>query len=360
MENSSVDHKAREEIFENDNPMNLKDLGLSDPLLATVIKAHSKLDQSEKARSAFEDGTLHSDDSAANRIDGVTYPMSTNSALEALLDIDVDECTSFLDAMDAKCVNPSTFSVIARRYAQNGIWPEIGEVYNRARSAGCISEDLALIAMQAVSESELLDGKIVILRKIIDDVSNLVGIKRNDWLNSRYWGVKRYVGFHYARLLMRWDDPATSQKEELLFAVNEMRQCASEGIVAKNAPLLCIVRIAQLYSTEGRINEDSFSEKQRRSAVNLILEACSEANRSGLIKSHYFTAEVVRSLRALNANKECIQMVRTLTSKGDKCPHRIAMEAAMYAALEERDLESFELITEVYEKSGYDSRRLSM
>jgi len=164
---------------------------------------------------------------------------SANNTLEVLLDIDINECMAFLDTMNVKFVNPSTFVVIAKRYAQNGIWPEIGEVYNRAKKGGAVSEELGLITMQAVCESELLNGKIIVLRKIVEDVSHLVGMKSNDWIHAKYWGIKRYVGFHYARLLMRWNDPKTSQKEELLFAINEMRQCAREGIATKNAPLEC-------------------------------------------------------------------------------------------------------------------------
>lgn len=193
MEYSSYNKEDSEAIFEKDNEINLKNLLMSDRLLAAVIKSYIKLGQSEKARSAFEDGTAHLNESAL-------MPQSTNNALEALLDIDFDECISFLDSMDAKCVNPTTFSTIARCYAQNGIWPEIGEVYNRARRAGCISEHLGLISMQAVCKSELLDGKIVVLRKIIDDISSLVGGTSKEWINSRYWQVKRYVGFHYARV----------------------------------------------------------------------------------------------------------------------------------------------------------------
>ena len=160
------------------------------------------------------------------------------------------------------------------------------------------------------------------------------------------------------QLLMKWNDPATSQKEELLFAITEMRKCAREGITTKNAPLECIVKIAHVYGTDGTI-ETALSEKQRRSAVNLILEACIEAKQSGLIKKHTFTTEVVRSLRALGANKECIQVVvGSVISAGRKCRHRIAMEEAMYAALEERDHEALRLITDVFEKSGYDSQQL--
>jgi hypothetical protein len=128
-----------------------------------------------------------------------TMSQSANSTLEALLDINVNECLSFLDEHD-QCVSPSTFMLIAKRYAKKGTWHEIGDVYNKARSAGCISEELGLITMQAVCESELLDGKILILRRIVDDISRLVGMKSIDWTNAKYWGIKRYVGFHYARV----------------------------------------------------------------------------------------------------------------------------------------------------------------
>jgi hypothetical protein len=160
---------------------------------------------------------------------------------------------------------------------------------------------------------------------------------------------------------MRWNDPATSKKEELLFAVNEMRQAAREGIIVENPNLMCIVSTAEVYRTDCRTkNGDSMSESQRRSSVNLILEACLEARRSGLIENHAFTAKAARGLRALNANKECVQIVNALISGGGKSRHRIAMEEAIYAASEERDHVSLRMITDVFEKSGYDSSRLSI
>lgn len=156
---------------------------------------------------------------------------------------------------------------------------------------------------------------------------------------------------------MRWDDPSTSQKEEYLFAVNEIRRCSSEGTVAKHEALMCIVKIARLYDTEGRVDEGSMSNVRKRNAINLILEACEEATRSGLINNHLFTAEATRSLRDLKANKECVMLVRSLiSSKGAKSRHRVAMEEAMLAASDEHDHDSLELIKAVFDRSGYDPR----
>jgi hypothetical protein len=161
---------------------------------------------------------------------------------------------------------------------------------------------------------------------------------------------------------MNWNDPSTSQKEELLFAINEMRSCASQGILTKNAPLLCIAQQGDLYSfdrhDDASSGKDKLSERQRRSVVNLILEACVEASRSNLLQKHSFTAHVVQSLRKMKANKECIKIVRGLVSNVGRCNHQVAMEEAIYAAKDERDYESLDLIVNKFEESGYDSSRL--
>lgn len=153
---------------------------------------------------------------------------------------------------------------------------------------------------------------------------------------------------------MRWNSPATSQKEELLFAINEMKQGAREGMEVKNATLECIVGSAKVYGTDGKV-EGELTSKQQRTAANLILEAWQEATRSNLWKKTSFTAEVARNLRALKANEECIQVARSLISAGGRCRHQHALEEGIFAAVEERDQESLELITEVYERSGYNA-----
>ena len=176
--------------------MNIKEMTVKDPLLATIIKAYSKLGPDpRKTLSIYDDGTIRSGES-------IFLSQSINNVLEAKLDIDVNEGLRFFKAMDPKSVNPTSFCVIANRYAERGIWHEIGDVYNRARSAGCINEDLGLIAMQAVCKSELLEGKIVTLRRIVDDVCGLSLMKSNDWIKLHYWTIRKNIGFHYARVCM--------------------------------------------------------------------------------------------------------------------------------------------------------------
>ncbi len=152
---------------------------------------------------------------------------------------------------------------------------------------------------------------------------------------------------------MNWNDHSTSKKSELIFAINEMRSCSNQGALTKNAPLMFIAQQGDLYTT-------GLSDRERRSIVNLILEACVEANRSNLLQKHTFTAQVARSLRKLNANTECIKIVRGLVARVGRCHHQVAMEEAICAATEERDYDSLEVITTKYEESGYDSTRLHL
>jgi pentatricopeptide repeat protein len=181
-------------LFQTHTTVDLKDLHLSDSFIGAVIKSYCKLGQYDKACAALDDGLISSGQQS------LLMSQSNNNTLEALLHVDIDKCMSFLDSMDVRLVNPTTFSMIARHFAKNEMWPEIGEVYNRAKRAGCISEDLGLIAMQAVAEAELLDGKIVVLRGVVKDIVAVVGIKSDEFIKSRYWSIKRSVGFHYARV----------------------------------------------------------------------------------------------------------------------------------------------------------------
>ena len=184
---------------------------------------------------------------------------------------------------------------------------------------------------------------------------------------------------------MKWNDPATSQKEELIFAINEMRKCRQhvralqiyfllsdhndshhhimvtpKGVLTKNAPLFCIVKQAELYKFEVGYKGGRLSERQRRAAINIIFEACAEAQLSGLMERSAFTAEVAKSLVELGGEKQCIQFVKTLILEGAKCRHRIAMECAIKTASESRDTESLELLVDVYKKSGFNLHTIGM
>lgn len=189
-------HKPSDEIFETFEKIEMEDMQLSDSILAALIKVYTMMGRPEKARAVFIDSVPHKHDVDEKQI----MTQSMNNTLEVFLEINVAECMPFLEKMHVDCLNPFTFLSIARKFSMHGAWPQVGELYNKAHSAGCISEEFGLIAMKAVSESELSHGKIKVLRNIVSDVSNLVGMNKKEWVTSNYWNIKRYAGFHYARV----------------------------------------------------------------------------------------------------------------------------------------------------------------
>ncbi|KAK1737218.1 hypothetical protein QTG54_012085, partial [Skeletonema marinoi] len=345
---NQANQNFREEIFTSDDALDFSGIELTDSILAAIINAYIKMGRADQALSTYNNAISQLESHHLMR-------QSSDSILEVLLEIDADKC---INSLDNRSSTPTTFITIAKHLADNGVWHEIGELYNHARRAGCVSEELGFIAMQALNESELAQGKIVVFRKIAEDVANTIGMDKDEWVTSRYWEIKRYVGYHYARV--SFSMLPLFRKSELIFAINEMRSCSNQGALTKNAPLMFIAQQGDHYSTDKQYasGKDSLSERDRRSVVNLILEACVEANRSNLLQKYSFTAHVARSLRKLNANKECIKIVRGLVSRVGRCHHQVAMEEAIYAATEERDYVSLEMIMKKFEESGYDSTRL--
>jgi hypothetical protein len=181
-------------IFQNTEFVHFDSLRINDSLLSAVMKAYTMIGKPEKALIILKEVEKDAENANLNTI------QSFNSALEALLESDVAEFMSFFEDSNNGLVMPSTFLALGRKYARECAWSELGELYNEARRRGCVSEELGLLAMQAVCEAEVENGKILLLRKVIDDISNTVGMKTNKWLALRYWHIKRYTGFHYARV----------------------------------------------------------------------------------------------------------------------------------------------------------------
>ena len=134
----------------------------------------------------------------------------------------------------------------------------------------------------------------------------------------------------------------------------------SKGLLTKNAPLFCIVKQAELYKSDDGHKGSRLSESQRRAAINIVFEACAEAQLSGLMKRPAFTAEIAKSLVGLRGEKQCIQFVKALIVEEEKCRHRIAMEYAIKAASEIRDTESLEMLVGAFEKSGFNLHTIGM
>jgi len=296
----------------------------SDLLLSSTMRSYHLLDRSTDAIGLFFD-TVDRISVEKKETEHSNFVHSWNEAVALLFyeGRSKEAAMNLYYALEDYLKTPETYIVAAKGLASQQDWKAISEIYTRALKEHCLSEDLALIAMKAVTEQEL-DGKIPTLRSIIDEVAKIEGHSCKHWTKTRYWTLKRELGWRFARLLMWWNDPNTASEEELLLAVEQLEAAKNDGIIPRNDDLRCIVRYAGSKMHRG---EDAFGSLQRPQMIELVLEAILEAQRTSLWTQPSFITSSVTSLRALSANKECVQLVRDALSRGIRVSKRALKEA---------------------------------
>mmetsp|Transcript_28096 Transcript_28096/g.81215 ORF Transcript_28096/g.81215 Transcript_28096/m.81215 type:complete len:1157 (+) Transcript_28096:109-3579(+) len=296
----------------------------SDLLLSSTMRSYHLLDESADAIDLFFD-TVDRISMAEKEYEHSDFVHSWNEAIALLFhESRSEEAMNLYDALEDYLKTPETFIVAAKGLLLQQNWKGISEVYTRALKEHCSSEDLALLAMKAVAEQEL-DGKIPTLRSIVDEVAKIEGHSSKYWIKTRYWTLKRELGWRFARLLMWWNNPNTASEEELLLAVEQLEAAKNDGIIPRNDDLRCIVRYAG--SKMNRSGEDAFGSLQSSQLIELVLEAILEAQRTSLWTQPSFITSSATSLRALSANKECVQLVRDALSCGIRVSKRSLKEA---------------------------------
>ena len=296
----------------------------SDLLLSSTMRCYHLLDRSADAIDLFFD-TVDRISMAEKEDEHSDFLHSWNVAIALLFhEGRSEEAMNLYDALEDHLKTPETFIVAAKGLASQQNWRGISQVYTRALKEHCLSEDLALLAMKAVVEQEL-DGKIGTLRSISDEVAEMEGLSSMGWIQTRYWTLKRELGWRFARLLMWWNDPNTASEEELLRAVEQLEAAKNDGTIPKNDDLRCIVRYASFKIN--REGEDTFGSLQSSQLIELVLEAILEAQRTSLWTQPSFITSSAASLRALSANKECVQLVRDALSQGIRVSKRALKEA---------------------------------
>jgi len=164
--------------------------------------------------------------------------------------------------------------------------------------------------MEGVAKSSMAQGKILSLRTFISDIVSLNGEKESSWIRCNYWRLKDVVGFHYARLLIRWDNPQQTQMKELELALSQLKENQRKGNQIDENILRCIVGLSghDLRPFVDKSNDDTFQERIN-DAIRNIFAAVNAASEMPLGDNSTFMFEVTRSLRQLGAKKESLEYV---------------------------------------------------
>ena len=322
-------------------------LSSSDAMLSGAMECyiHSREPKEKEALALFfykweSDPNLQkvvkSDSSVADN-----WILSTNDALELLIETQTFESAkSFFESIHPNNRVAETFVIMGKGYAREQAWEEVTKLYVDASKKGFLSEELGILAMEAVAESKL-DGKVRILRKIADENASIAGVKQAAWIAKNYWILKRHVGFHYARLLMWWNNPKTTQQQELQLAIKQFQDLEKRGFQVDEDILTCIVKLTKNEQHLRAVNEDDKGEY-----VKILLKVTLEARQCSLGTRPSFISDTASALIALNASKECTELLRLSVAEGIRVDRESLIDGikAASAVEDEEAIKEFQIL----------------
>ena len=308
------------------------------------MKANYAIGRHEEAIDLFFDVV------EAHESESFPYVQSLNETIVALGEGNREDAVRLFDEMEDELKTPETYTKIAEIFAAEKDWARIGGTYSSAVKSWRLSEGLALLAMQSIVEQEA-DGKIPALRAVVDDMARLEGTSQASWIKSRYWTLKRRLGWRHARLLMYWNDPRLAGEDEFLLAIEHLEKAKRDRSTPKNAVLSCIVKYASFHQDFVEGDDAPDGALRRSQVVELVTKAVSEARKTSMGTRPFFIFHAATGLRNLGANAECVEYMREMLALGVRVDQR-SLEAATDAAEAEADSGAVEEFLEAMEDSG--------
>ena len=310
----------------------------SDAVLAESISARQWKDRNE-ACQLFE-ALL---DSKSNELD--RWRLSCNAGLSALIaNSRGNDAWAIFKVLDHKALTTESYTSLGRYLAKEQRWNDLADLYRSAGERGHLSEDLSLLAMKAIVFSKV-DNRLRVLRSIVRDSADTVGLDPIGWTVSRYWNVKRAIGFNYARLLMWWNDPETCHIHELDFAIQKFRQEREGGLRAKKDVIKAIIEAIRSHDRdilENKIEGEWQNVPSSAEDWNVLLGQILEETRTSTIRNDSaFVDDLVEACLLLGFTRDSMEFVQYLLDRGCRL-NRKTLQGALEAAKFEnaRGLES--------------------
>lgn len=312
------------------NPVDLDDdfAMQSDSLLAEVVSARRWNSDTADTNNVFESLLRNSTARVGD------WANSCNAGVSALLvKGDGDAAIKVFDALDKKAMNPDLFVIIADHLVKEQQWAAVWELYKTAMQEGCYSEELSAITMKAVVKAEV-DSRIIVLRQIIQNVSEHNGTNSEKWLRESYWQIKGLIGFKYARLLMWWNDPSTCHLDELNFAIEQINELTANDADVRFEIIRTIVKSAKRGFVQDNLEKYRWIPSSGGEWKELLQLVIYQAQLTNHLDSRMID-DLVRSYIALDCREECIHFVMDSLHSGAR-----VNKFSLHQALEAADLES--------------------
>jgi len=356
---------ANSESHENTNNSIESILASTDSLLSATMHAHRKMNQNQDALDRFfwKMDEVHNSTGGSASWTNSHWSQSTNEALLALIEEDrLEEAEHIFDEMDDLARTPDTFLLMANSLYARKQWKQMIDSHQAAAKAGCLTEEHAMKTLEAIVQWKQHNGsiKMRLIRAVIKDVSQVMGVLPNEWLISNYWKVKRAVNKDYIRLLLNLEYSDNLQEIELRISLKQFDEAKELGLAVKNDVLRCMVRNAGSRQRNGNfdgnpvpeareIREREAQTKDRFDAIDIVGQAVLAARGTSFWNDLVFIDTVAIAFRSLKGNTECIEFVKDVIASGIQ-PNPRSLEHAHLAAKDLGDSEAFEEFTFLLEE----------
>eukprot|EP00549_Striatella_unipunctata_P015281 CAMPEP_0118691410 /NCGR_PEP_ID=MMETSP0800-20121206/10666_1 /TAXON_ID=210618 ORGANISM="Striatella unipunctata, Strain CCMP2910" /NCGR_SAMPLE_ID=MMETSP0800 /ASSEMBLY_ACC=CAM_ASM_000638 /LENGTH=398 /DNA_ID=CAMNT_0006589189 /DNA_START=120 /DNA_END=1316 /DNA_ORIENTATION=+ len=351
-----------------------------------AMQVNNSNSNSNKKKKKSNNNTSFRNNTNHNELPLEGFTRSANQALEALVkDGRTDEAIVLFERMMKKKVaDAASFLVIVNAVVAGKDNDDNGDqndendnkemkeyvirLYNSALQAGCLTEELGMVTMYAVVNSQV-DERLRVLRSIVDDLRKLAGMSSvKKWQRSRYFTLKQetYAGPYHARLLMWWNDE-DCRDEELDVALEHLQECRCLGNTTTTTTTATSANVAMIQPNPHAIDcilqhaghkqrnvpdsdDPNIYQQQveeRRLACTMIMQVIrccmSSSSPQQQQQQQQYNDDYCRRLQqatealvSLKGHDECIQLVTETLDKGWHVPPQ-SIEHAMVAAEEQQD-----------------------
>jgi hypothetical protein len=153
-------------------------------------------------------------------------------------------------------------------------------------------------------------------------------------MTSRYWHIKRELGFYYARLLMWWNDPDLALVDELNLAIKEFYNELSNDLRPKNDVVRVIVEGPKLLKSIGLEDLQGYERVPRtvEQWSSLLVELIEATRGSSIQYDPNFVDSMVRAYKSLGRNRDCVDYISDLMDADGIRVRKSTLSEALEAA----------------------------
>lgn len=218
-----------------------------------------------------------------------------------------NDAVKVFGVLDGNARSTASYTTVGRHLSKVKDWKELIGLYKDATTEGYSSEELSLLAMLAVTSTKV-DNRLRVLRAIVDECANSVGLDSKQWTMVKYWQLKRTLGFYHTRLIMWWNDEERAPLDEVNLAIKEFHKETANGMRPKNDVVRAIFAGAQHHNALGLEFQDGY-EKVPRSAdqwTKLLGNVLQAVQESPVRYDPNFVDSVVQAYKSLGYDGECL------------------------------------------------------